>query len=67
MFQLTDIEWDNLMSQFVTSSLNNNYGGHRYLPYVFTKHGLLALAYILKSPIAIAMSLIVAWFVNTFA
>ncbi|MBO5413572.1 MAG: ORF6N domain-containing protein [Clostridia bacterium] len=35
-FQLTDIELENLRSQFATSSLEKeNYGGRRYLPYVF--------------------------------
>lgn len=38
MFQLTDEELLNLRSQFVTSSLEeSNYGGRRYLPYVFTE------------------------------
>src|SRR3989338_5576042 len=34
MFQLTEYEWDNLKSQFATSSLH---GGRRTLPYVFTE------------------------------
>ena len=35
-FQLTKDEFDNLKSQFGTSSWNN-YGGTRKLPYVFTE------------------------------
>lgn len=55
-FQLTEEEYENLRCQFVTSSLNN-YGGRRYTPYVFTEHGITMLAGILKSEIAVAMSL----------
>lgn len=40
MFQLTDDELLNLKSQFVTSSLEKSYGGHRYLPYVFPEQGI---------------------------
>ncbi len=35
-FQLTEKEFNNLRSQFVTSSLNTH-GGRRYMPYVFTE------------------------------
>jgi hypothetical protein len=45
MFKLTDQEFINLWSQFVTSS----HGGKRYLPYAFTEHGVTMLASILKS------------------
>jgi hypothetical protein len=45
MFELTEKEFKNLRSQFVTS----NWGGQRYLPYVFTEHGVLQLASVLKS------------------
>ena len=40
-----------------TSSLKNNYGGRRYLPYVFTEYGITMLAGILKSDNAVKMSL----------
>ena len=44
-FQLTESELENLRSQFVTSSLGTgNYGGRRYLPYVFTEQGIAMLA-----------------------
>jgi hypothetical protein len=46
MFQLTQEEFENLRSQFATSSL---YGGRRYLPYAFTEHGALMLANVLNS------------------
>ena len=42
-FQLTEEEYDNLRSQFVTSSLNKKHGGRRYLPYgskIWAKNGL---------------------------
>lgn len=54
MFQLTNEEWQNLRSQIVISS--GNYGGRRYLPYVFTEHGVLMLATVLNSKKAIAVS-----------
>ena len=37
-FQLTKDEYDNLRSQIATSS--EEYGGRRYLPYVFTEQAL---------------------------
>lgn len=38
MFQLTDEEILNLRFQIETSNIdNNNYGGRRYNPYVFTE------------------------------
>ena len=43
--------------QNVTSSLKKNYGGRRYLPYVFTEYGITMLAGILKSDVAVASSL----------
>ena len=36
MFELTKEEFENLRSQFVTSS-SNNYGGTRYMPFAFTE------------------------------
>jgi len=54
-FQLTLSEWLNLRSQFVTSSEDRNkimHGGTRYLPYVFTEHGVMMLSGLLKSDIA---------------
>lgn len=53
MFQLTEIEYENLKSQNATSS----WGGSRKLPYVFTEHGILQLANVLKSERATQMSI----------
>ena len=53
MFQLTNEEFNNLRSQFVTSS----WGGSRYLPYAFTEHGVTMLASVLKSKRAIDANL----------
>ncbi len=53
MFQLTDKEFDNLKSQFVTSS----WGGKRKLPYVFTEQGVAMLSGILNSDRAIAVNI----------
>ena len=56
-FQLTQDEFDaiNLRSQFVTSSLN--YGGRRYLPYVFSEQGIAMLSAVLRSDIAVKVSI----------
>ena len=53
MFRLTKEEWENLKSQFATSS----WGGRRKLPYVFTEHGVLMLSSILNSERAIAVNI----------
>jgi len=55
MFQLTKQELINLRSQFVTSS----WGGTRYLPYVFTEHGVTMSANVLKSDVAIEASIMI--------
>ena len=56
-FQLTQEEFDtvNLRSQIVTSSLN--YGGRRYQPYVFSEQGIAMLSAVLRSDIAIKVSI----------
>lgn len=53
-FQLTKEEYDSLRSQFVTS---NGKGGRRYMPYVFTEQGIAMLSAILRSDIAIQVSI----------
>ena len=55
MFQLTDEEWKNLRSQFVTA--NENISKVRFLPYAFTEHGVLMLSNVLNSSKAVAMSI----------
>ena len=53
-FQLTEFESENLRCQIGTSSLeNDNYGGRRYLPYVFTEQGISMLSAVLRSEIAV--------------
>ena len=49
MFRFTKKEFENLKSQFVTSS----WGGKRKLPYVFTEQGVSMLSGVLNSPVAI--------------
>ena len=53
-FQLNEEEVENLRFQIGTSSLN--YGGRRYLPYVFTEQGVAMASAILRSDIAVKMS-----------
>lgn len=52
-FQLTSNEYNYLRSKNLTSSLNNNYGGRRTLPYVFTEEGIYMLISVLKGEKAI--------------
>jgi len=54
MFELTEDEAESLRCQIGTSKIGR--GGARYLPYVFTEHGVLMLANVLKSERAIHMS-----------
>jgi len=61
-FQLTQEEFENLRSQFVTSSLVSQnttpkHGGRRYLPFVFTEQGVSMLSAVLRSKIAIEISI----------
>ena len=53
MFQLSNKEFDNLMSQSVISS----WGGTRKLPYAFTEHGVTMLASVLRSERAIEINI----------
>ena len=53
MFQLSKEEWENLMSQFATSS----WGGTRKLPYAFTQEGVAMLSGLLNSDIAIDVNI----------
>lgn len=57
-FQLIEKEVENLRFQFGTSSLKKeNYGGRRYLPYVYTEQGISMLAGVLKNEIAVQVSI----------
>jgi ORF6N domain len=53
MFELTELEYENLRCQFGTSS----WGGARYLPIVFTEQGVAMLSSVLNSKIAIAVNI----------
>ncbi len=55
MFQLTKEEFENLKSQFVTSS----WGGIRKLPYAFTEQGIYMLATVLKGNLAVQQSIFI--------
>ncbi len=55
MFQLNKHEFENLMSQIVTSS----WGGTRKLPYAFTEHGVTMLASVLRSKKAVQMNIMI--------
>ncbi len=69
MFRLTEVEYEALRFQFGTSSdgeslrfqfgtLNRGRGEHRkYLPYVFTEQGVAMLSAVLRSDIAINVSI----------
>ncbi len=53
MFTLSEKEWENLRSQFVTSS----WGGTRYRPNAFTEQGVAMLSSILNSKTAIEVNI----------
>ncbi|HFK5521085.1 TPA: ORF6N domain-containing protein [Elizabethkingia anophelis] len=53
-FQLTEEEVQNLRFQSGTSSVS--YGGRRYMPYVFTEQGIAMASAILRSNIAVKVS-----------
>lgn len=71
MFQLTELEWnilklqiatsnepDSLRSQFVTLNTTTKRGQHtKYLPYVFTEHGVAMLSGVINSNKAIDMNI----------
>lgn len=64
MFRTTKEEFENLKSQFVTSS-SGNYGGRRKLPYVFTEQGVAMLSSVLNSERAVEVNIaIMRTFVN---
>jgi len=77
VFQLTEDELEDLRSQIMTSRANdtsrsssqnvilNNGRGHnvKYLPYAFTEHGVVMVASLLKSDIAVSVSV---WITRAF-
>ena len=59
-FQLSEDEFESLRSQIATSKAEKETaprGGRRYFPYVFTEQGIAMLSAVLKSDIAIAVSI----------
>ena len=57
-FQLTESEFKNLRSQFVTTREHDStHGGRRYMPYAFTEQGIAMLSAVLKSDIAVDVSI----------
>ena len=57
MFRLTADEYEYLRSHFATSSEDNAHGGRRYMPYVFTEQGIAMLSAVLKSDVAVEVSI----------
>ncbi len=55
MFQITEQEYKNLISQSVTSSFQ--WGGRRKLPFAFTEQGVAMLSGVLKSDTAVRISI----------
>lgn len=53
MFQLSEKEFTNLISQIVIS----RWGGRRKMPFVFTEHGTVMLASVLRNKRAIQMNI----------
>jgi hypothetical protein len=58
MFEISESEYNSLIislrSQFVTS---NQRGGRRYMPFAFTEHGVIMLASLLRSELAVQTSI----------
>jgi len=57
MFQLTEDEYRDLRSQIATSNDGIKHGGRRYMPYVFTEQGIAMLSSVLRSNIAVEVSI----------
>ncbi len=55
MFELNSSEFQSLRTQFASSK--NGRGGDRYMPMVFTEHGVLMLSSVLNSPKAIQVNI----------
>lgn len=56
-FQLTDDEYKILRSQSVISSSKSSHGGRRYNPFAFTEQGIAMLSAVLRSDVAIEVSI----------
>jgi hypothetical protein len=58
MLRLTKEEEQSLRSQFVISNSGGR-GGRRYLPYIFTEHGVAILSSVLSSKRAVQMNILI--------
>jgi hypothetical protein len=56
-FQLTKEEWDSLRCQTGTSKSGS--GGRRYLPFAFTEQGVAMLSAVLRTEVALKVSIII--------
>jgi hypothetical protein len=56
-FQLTEDEYDSLRSQFVTLEKTGRGKHRKYLPYAFTENGVYMLSAVLKSKVAVQVSI----------
>ena len=56
-FQLTKEEYEFLRCQNGTSKKESGSGGRRYMPYVFTEQGIAMLSAVLKSDVAVEVSI----------
>ena len=62
-FQLTEEEYESLRCQFVTLKKKRRGEHRKYMPYVFTEHGITMIAGLLNSDIAVSVSIRI---VNSF-
>ncbi len=56
-FQLTNVEYENLIFQIGISS--SEYGGRRTMPYVYTEQGVAMLTSVIHSDVAVKMSVLI--------
>ena len=56
-FQLNEEEYKSLRCQFVTLKKSGRGGHRKYMPYVFTEHGIIMIAGLLNSNTAINVSI----------
>lgn len=57
MFQLTQVEFDDLRANLIFQNGTSSWGGTRKLPYAFTEQGLAMLSGLLNSDIAIQVNI----------
>ena len=57
MFEITDFEYNPLIISLRTQFVTSNDRGGRYIPFAFTEHGVIMLASLLRSDIAVQASI----------